>query len=249
MVTKSAASSFDMSLPPPAPKIKPSDLRRSHPDKKNQLQSPAAILPLSRCSSTPSPAPVQKSTTISMTGRRGSSTPKSPSCTSEMHVERSSSCLFGRSNPFDTDFCVKELVGEGGFGKIYKCKSNIDGRWYAVKLEEFWFKPQAYFNPSEVREVMMNEALALARLDHENVCRYYNTWIDVYIQMALYDGASLQQWMEQRKCVKIDETSESYCANFFAYFRHRWRDTLCFQMHEREGFQRNLSETTQTSHT
>lgn len=119
-----------------------------------------AILPLARCLSTPS----QPNTAA-----------QSSVC--ERTVERTSSCIFGRSNPFDTDFSVKELVGEGGFGKIYKCKSNIDGRWYAVKLEQFWFKPQAYFNPSDMRDVMMNEALVLARLDHENVCRYFNTWV------------------------------------------------------------------------
>lgn len=92
-------------------------------------------------------------------------------------TDASNKCLFGRTNPFDTDFCVKELVGEGGFGKVYKCKSAIDGQWYAVKLEQFWFKPQAYFNPLDVRDVLMNEALALARLDHENVCRYFATWV------------------------------------------------------------------------
>ncbi|POM61926.1 Eukaryotic translation initiation factor 2-alpha kinase [Phytophthora palmivora] len=149
--------------------------------------------------------------------------------------ERSGSGLFERSNPFDTDFGEKELIAQGGFGKVYKCKSNSDGHWYAVKLEQFWFKPETYFNPSEVRDVMMNEALVLAGLDHENVCRYYNTYsdaysydpeddhvasfddlgfemeeseeepkIDVYIQMALYEGNSLRDWIDQRQPGEID---------------------------------------------
>ncbi|GLE05612.1 hypothetical protein PINS_up014644 [Pythium insidiosum] len=133
-----------------------------------ELQA-ANALPLSRCSSTPSP-PVRPATKLSaLVSPTGSS--------STAAQDYSPSNLFGRSNPFETDFGVRELVGEGGFGRIYKCKSNIDGRWYAVKLEQFWFKPQAYFNPTDVRDVMMNEALVLARLDHENVCRYYNTWV------------------------------------------------------------------------
>lgn len=124
----------------------------------------SGVLQLSRCVSSPS---------------------QNTKLVSSMHPPRAGddagqnlpTCLFGRANPFDTDFSVKELVAQGGFGKVYKCKSAIDGRWYAVKLEQFWFKPQAYFNPSEVRDVLLNEALALARLDHENVCRYFATWV------------------------------------------------------------------------
>lgn len=131
----------------------------------------ASILPLARCSSTPSQP------NINSTGSSSNGGGKCRAVVHERAVERSSSCIFGRSNPFETDFSVKELVGEGGFGKIYKCKSTIDGRWYAVKLEQFWFKPQAYFSPADMRETLMKEALVLARLDHENVCRYFNTWV------------------------------------------------------------------------
>jgi translation initiation factor 2-alpha kinase 1 len=107
--------------------------------------------------------------------------------------ERSGSGLFERSNPFETDFGEKELIAQGGFGKVYKCKSNMDGHWYAVKLEQFWFKPETYFNPSEVRDVMMNEALVLASLDHENVCRYYNTWVLGSLIPAVNKGQEVEQ--------------------------------------------------------
>ncbi|RLN98445.1 hypothetical protein BBJ28_00021155 [Nothophytophthora sp. Chile5] len=131
-------------------------------------QSPV-ILPLSRCLSTPvqNGKPVVPATATTAT----------PQPNYERTAERSGSGLFGRSNPFDTDFSEKQLIAEGGFGKIFKCKSNVDSRWYAVKLEQFWFKPETYFNPADVRDVMMNEALVLAGLDHENVCRYFNTWV------------------------------------------------------------------------
>lgn len=157
----------------PPPSVLPAQLSVAYPEKPAiRLRSgsglAASILPLTRCASTPS----QPNTS-------GSSSKSSPNgcAVSERTVERTSSCIFGRSNPFETDFSVKELVGEGGFGKIFKCKSTIDGRWYAVKLEQFWFKPQAYFSPADMRETLMKEALVLARLDHENVCRYFNTWV------------------------------------------------------------------------
>ncbi|KAL4114423.1 hypothetical protein PRIC2_014362 [Phytophthora ramorum] len=148
---------------------KSSDSKKDSASPLKPWQSPI-ILPLARCLSTPvqNGKPVQQQT---------STTPPPPQRRHERPGERSGSGLFERSNPFDTDFGEKELIAQGGFGKVYKCKSNTDGHWYAVKLEQFWFKPETYFNPSEVRDVMMNEALVLARLDHENVCRYYNTWV------------------------------------------------------------------------
>ncbi|KAF0704996.1 Aste57867_7180 [Aphanomyces stellatus] len=95
---------------------------------------------------------------------------KQPSVLSDMYP-------FGRQNPFETDFVDHVLVAQGGFGKVFKCRSKIDGRQYAIKLEQFQFTPKAIFKPADVREKMLREVHLLASLDHENVCRYYNTWI------------------------------------------------------------------------
>ncbi|KAE8875605.1 hypothetical protein PF005_g17753 [Phytophthora fragariae] len=149
-------------------------------------QSPV-ILPLARCLSTP----VQNGKPVQL--QTSSMTPPPPQRRHERPGERSGSGLFERANPFETDFTDKELIAQGGFGKVYKCKSNVDGHWYAVKLEQFWFKPETYFNPSEVRDVMMNEALVLAGLDHENVCRYYNTWVLGSLIPAVNKGQEVEQ--------------------------------------------------------
>ncbi|RHY29571.1 hypothetical protein DYB25_013425 [Aphanomyces astaci] len=84
---------------------------------------------------------------------------------------------FGRQNPFETDFVEHMLVAEGGFGKVFKCRSKIDNRQYAVKVEQVHFTPKAIFNPNEIRETILREVHLLAGLDHEHVCRYFNTWI------------------------------------------------------------------------
>lgn len=157
---------------------RPAPFSKEH---KLQLVSASTVLQLGRCSSSPvhngtggkSP---QKSP-VDHANTSGPGCVSSESCRVNPAGSAGATTLFGRSNPFETDFSVKQLVGEGGFGRIFKCKSKTDGQWYAVKVETFWFKPQAYFNPSEVRDEMMKEALVLARLDHENVCRYFNTWV------------------------------------------------------------------------
>ncbi|KDO32693.1 PEK protein kinase [Saprolegnia parasitica CBS 223.65] len=182
---------------------------------------------------------------------------------------------FGRQNPFETDFTEHELVAQGGFGKVYKCKSKVDGRAYAIKIQQFKFTPRSIFQPTEIKEKILREVHLLASLDHENVCRYFNTWIlgtvvtgsspptrpstqrsegdedssflswdeddtnasldrveferttsstaseddvspprpprrlpvtlqmDVYIQMALYKGNSLQHWLQERKSIDV----------------------------------------------
>ncbi|OQS06090.1 eukaryotic translation initiation factor 2-alpha kinase [Thraustotheca clavata] len=178
---------------------------------------------------------------------------------------------FGRHNIFDTDFSEHQLVAQGGFGKVYKCRSNVDGRLYAIKVQQFKFTPKSIFRPTEIKDKILREVHLLASLDHENVCRYYNTWIfgtiastpppssqkimpkalldshnsyeedlqsmdylqferttsstseeatkspplpvprrqsvtlvmDVYIQMALYQGNSLQHWLAERTCIDI----------------------------------------------
>lgn len=151
--------------------------------KENELQlvSASTVLQLGRCSSSPvhngGGAKSPQKTPVDHKITSGPGCVSSESCRVNPAVSTGATTLFGRSNPFETDFSVKQLVGEGGFGRIFKCKSKTDGQWYAVKVETFWFKPQAYFNPSEVRDEMMKEALVLARLDHENVCRYFNTWV------------------------------------------------------------------------
>ncbi|KAF4129972.1 Protein kinase domain [Phytophthora infestans] len=159
------------------------DKKKNSTTPPNPWQSPV-VLPLSRCLSTPvqNGKPVQQSALSPPASQRR-----------ERPGERSGSGLFERSNPFDTDFGEKELIAQGGFGKVYKCKSSIDGHWYAVKLEQFWFKPETYFNPAEVRDVMMNEAVVLAGLDHENVCRYYNTWVLGSLIPAVNKGQEVEQ--------------------------------------------------------
>ncbi|KAG6604612.1 PEK protein kinase [Phytophthora cinnamomi] len=161
------------------------DKKRDSTTPPKPWQSPV-ILPLARCLSTP----VQNGKPIQP---QSSMTPPPPQRRQERPGERSGSGLFEKSSPFETDFTEKELIAQGGFGKVYKCKSNTDGHWYAVKLEQFWFKPETYFNPSEVRDVMMNEALVLAGLDHENVCRYYNTWVLGSLIPAVNKGQEVEQ--------------------------------------------------------
>uniref|UniRef100_A0A8D0HAY2 Protein kinase domain-containing protein n=1 Tax=Sphenodon punctatus TaxID=8508 RepID=A0A8D0HAY2_SPHPU len=64
---------------------------------------------------------------------------------------------------FLQDFDDIVLIGDGGFGNVFKAKHRLDYRCYAVKRVQFNSKVQV-----EVSE--------LADLTHENIVRYYGCW-------------------------------------------------------------------------
>ncbi|KAK9964891.1 hypothetical protein ABG768_006021 [Culter alburnus] len=62
-------------------------------------------------------------------------------------------------------FQVITVLGEGGYGCVYKVKHKYDGRIYAVKKVD-------------LTEEADSEVKALARLDHQNIVRYITCWPD-----------------------------------------------------------------------
>jgi len=63
------------------------------------------------------------------------------------------------------------IIGEGGFGKVYKAKHVLDGQIYAVK--------QIPLKNSYSVESLLKEVRTLARLDHPNILRYNNSWLSM----------------------------------------------------------------------
>ena len=64
-------------------------------------------------------------------------------------------------------------IGKGGFGVVMKVKNNLDGQIYAIK--KIKLNPK---NKSATKK-LMREVKLLSRLNHENVVRYYTSWIEV----------------------------------------------------------------------
>ncbi|XP_009282062.1 PREDICTED: interferon-induced, double-stranded RNA-activated protein kinase [Aptenodytes forsteri] len=98
-----------------------------------------------------------------------------------------------------------EPIGEGGFGNVFKATAKLDERTYAVKRVQF---------ASNVKR----EVKELARLDHENIVRYYCSWKGydhvtypdsrqesdkeiccLFIQMELCEQGTLANWIEKNR--------------------------------------------------
>lgn len=79
------------------------------------------------------------------------------------------------------NFINSEIIGKGGFGCVYKVKNVLDDQYYAVKKVKL----------SKSTSVnILNEIRILAKLDHENIVRYYHSWIDSDMFDSLSDSES-----------------------------------------------------------
>ncbi|UPX11059.1 Non-specific serine/threonine protein kinase [Ascochyta rabiei] len=78
------------------------------------------------------------------------------------------------------DFSELEVVGKGGYGKVYKVKHKLDGSFYAVKRIPVPPAKLAKVQQQgpEALSSMLEEVRSLARFDHANIVRYHNAWLE-----------------------------------------------------------------------
>ncbi|XP_058843399.1 eIF-2-alpha kinase GCN2-like isoform X1 [Acipenser ruthenus] len=70
-----------------------------------------------------------------------------------------------------TEFEELKLLGKGAFGAVIKVQNKLDGCSYAVK--------RIQVNPASKQfRRIKGEVTLLSRLNHENIVRYYNAWIE-----------------------------------------------------------------------
>eukprot|EP00903_Cladosiphon_okamuranus_P017299 g15940.t1 len=111
----------------------------------------------------------------------------------------------GGRGRFATDFEVKEVIGTGGFGTVYKVRSRVDGCLYAVKCSRRRFKGESD------RQNMLMEVYALAAVcdsaqETINIVRYHQAWIEderLYIQTELCE-TSLEKQLESGHRLEIE---------------------------------------------
>lgn len=71
------------------------------------------------------------------------------------------------------DFEAISCLGKGGFGVVFEVRNKIDDCKYAIKRIHLPLNKNG-------RDKVMREVKALAKLDHQNIVRYYNSWLEVY---------------------------------------------------------------------
>jgi len=90
---------------------------------------------------------------------------------------------------------LKEKVGEGGMGDVYRAISLEDHREVALKI----LKTPVTGSPARVKQ-FKDEILILKRLDHPNILRYYDSGEHkgrLFLATEFLNGKTLQQKLEE----------------------------------------------------
>lgn len=93
--------------------------------------------------------------------------PEEPDIDIQLHLPS-----MGRQSRIRNEFEVLKWLGKGAFGDVLKVRNKLDGGIYAIKRIELNPKKKQ-LNKKITREVKL-----LSRMNHENVVRYYNSWIE-----------------------------------------------------------------------
>ncbi|XP_073847435.1 pancreatic eIF-2alpha kinase [Musca autumnalis] len=72
---------------------------------------------------------------------------------------------------FQSDFDLMQCLGRGGFGVVFEAKNKLDDCRYAIKRITL---P----NKEESRVRVMREVKTLANCEHQNIVRYFQSWVE-----------------------------------------------------------------------
>lgn len=73
---------------------------------------------------------------------------------------------------YKSEFVENGILGSGGYGSVYRARNKIDGQEYAIKRIPLSTSDQKNC------KVMLREVKILASLNHANIVRYHNAWIE-----------------------------------------------------------------------
>lgn len=75
---------------------------------------------------------------------------------------------------YNRDFIQKHLLASGSFGEVFHATNKLDHCDYAVKRVAFSARG---YDTNQV-ELVIREVQCLAKMGHENVVRYYTSWLE-----------------------------------------------------------------------
>ncbi|OAD70118.1 hypothetical protein PHYBLDRAFT_181753 [Phycomyces blakesleeanus NRRL 1555(-)] len=90
---------------------------------------------------------------------------------------------------YRNDFVELGLLGKGGFASAWKARNKLDGIEYAVKKIRLGQDLEEEFGKDNPYEKIFREIKNLARLEHQNVIRYYASWLEYDDSNAIHKSS------------------------------------------------------------
>jgi len=75
---------------------------------------------------------------------------------------------------YSRDFIQRKLIASGGFGQVFQATNKFDNCDYAIKRVVF----SSTNSDTKQIDMVIREIKCLAQLGHENVIRYYTSWLE-----------------------------------------------------------------------
>ena len=110
------------------------------------------------------------------------------------------------------EFVLRERIGEGGYGAVYRCEQPLLGREAVVKV----LHPRLRRNDA-VLQRFMREAQLASRLDHPYAAHVYAFGVErddglLWIAMEMVQGTALSRWLQDHGPLPLDR--------FVPFFEH-----------------------------
>ena len=99
------------------------------------------------------------------------------------------------------NYNIKENIGNGSFGSVFKCINNIDQHTYALKIIKLI-----------EHDKILREVRLMATFDHPNIIKYYCSWIDN--SMTLDNSDSDNEIESDQSLVQLN-----YLENYYLFIQ------------------------------
>src|SRR5215470_372529 len=103
------------------------------------------------------------------------------------------------------EFVLRERIGEGGFGAVYRCEQPLLGRQAVIKVLHRGLRDH-----DVALKRFMREAQLASRLDHPYAAHVYAFGVEerdglFWIAMELVQGTTFDRWLRDRGTMPLDQ--------------------------------------------
>ncbi|XP_024024128.1 probable serine/threonine-protein kinase WNK4 [Morus notabilis] len=111
---------------------------------------------------------------------------------------------FVEKDPTNRYLRYNEILGKGAFKTVYKAFDEVDGievAWNQVRIDDVLLS-------SEDLEKLYSEVHLLKSLKHENIIKFYNSWVDdkqktINMITELFTSGNLRQYRKKHKNIDV----------------------------------------------